>query len=281
MLGISRLKSARARFAAQLLGMGLLFMVAGPVPRALAEDNGCNSGYGNSGIAACTAQITSGSWRGKELVKWYLWRANIYRDMRDYDRALSDFHEALTLDPKANYIRKLRSVVYSEQIAALAARQLAQPQPVPPEPSPVTVPTAAPVQPAPLASNPPPTPAVTPPALPTPLVNNPTPTPTAMAIAQQTPVANTQAVASNINVVISNENAAQANTHIADLKSQIAVLTEVLSEQAELQKTATDDQRPSVDKAIEAVNAQIEKLRSEYSNVGQVVWCLSHVDQAE
>jgi tetratricopeptide (TPR) repeat protein len=48
-------------------------------------------------LAACTAAIGSGKWRGKAA---YNNRGNAYFAKKDYDRAIADYTEAIRLDPK-------------------------------------------------------------------------------------------------------------------------------------------------------------------------------------
>ena len=51
-------------------------------------------------VVACTAAIQSGQWSGKDLVWAYVGRGTGYRGKGDLDRAIADFNQAITLDPK-------------------------------------------------------------------------------------------------------------------------------------------------------------------------------------
>jgi len=50
-------------------------------------------------IAACTAVITSGRWKGKELAWAYYVRGNAYRKSGDYNRSIVDLTSAIKAEP--------------------------------------------------------------------------------------------------------------------------------------------------------------------------------------
>jgi S1-C subfamily serine protease len=51
-------------------------------------------------ISGCTAVIQSGRWTGNNLAQAYNWRGIAYGIKGDYDRAITDYNEAIRLDPK-------------------------------------------------------------------------------------------------------------------------------------------------------------------------------------
>jgi tetratricopeptide (TPR) repeat protein len=51
-------------------------------------------------IDGCTASIQSGKWSGEGLSWAYYNRGNAYDDKGDVDRAITDYTEAIRLDPK-------------------------------------------------------------------------------------------------------------------------------------------------------------------------------------
>lgn len=52
-------------------------------------------------VAACTRQIKSGRWQGRNLAITYLNRGNLYKANGAYDQAIADYDEAIRLDPKS------------------------------------------------------------------------------------------------------------------------------------------------------------------------------------
>ncbi len=66
-------------------------------------------------IAACTAVIKSGRWRGKDLVWAYEHRGNAYYDSGDNDRAIADYTEAIRLDPKEAFAYNDRGNAYQQK----------------------------------------------------------------------------------------------------------------------------------------------------------------------
>src|SRR5579862_4403656 len=57
----------------------------------------------DSAIEACTAAIQSGNWSGKGLAWTYNNLGKAYYMKQDYNRALSEYNEALQLDPNDAY----------------------------------------------------------------------------------------------------------------------------------------------------------------------------------
>jgi tetratricopeptide (TPR) repeat protein len=54
---------------------------------------------GDEKIAACTAAIAAGSWQGREFAPLYLNRGQAHLDYLDLNLALTDFNQAIRLDP--------------------------------------------------------------------------------------------------------------------------------------------------------------------------------------
>ena len=75
---------------------------ATPAIAGIAEDTELCSSSSNPDekIAACTRQISSGRWTGRNLATSYINRGGAYSDRGDYERAIADFNEAIRLDPK-------------------------------------------------------------------------------------------------------------------------------------------------------------------------------------
>jgi tetratricopeptide (TPR) repeat protein len=63
-------------------------------------------------IAACSRQINSGRWKGRDLANTYNNRGVGYRIKGDYDRAFADLNEAIRLDPKFQTAYRNRGVAY-------------------------------------------------------------------------------------------------------------------------------------------------------------------------
>ena len=59
-------------------------------------------------IVACTQSINSGKWKGHNQAVNYNNRGNAYRRKGDNDRAIADYTQAISLDPKdADYYLSL------------------------------------------------------------------------------------------------------------------------------------------------------------------------------
>jgi lipoprotein NlpI len=74
-------------------------------------------------IAACTRAINSGRWSGPGLAWAYNGRGNAYRAKGDNDRAIADYSEALSIDPKyfPAYFSRGRLYLYGGSIAKAQA----------------------------------------------------------------------------------------------------------------------------------------------------------------
>src|SRR5262245_37976109 len=98
-----------------------MFMLAGflaaPAVADFAEDTKlCNGGANlDERIAACTRQISSGRWKGRDLSVTYNNRGYAYRNKGDYDRAIADHNEAIRLDPKNASAYSYRGLAYDEK----------------------------------------------------------------------------------------------------------------------------------------------------------------------
>jgi tetratricopeptide (TPR) repeat protein len=100
------------RYSVLLIGAAVFLTLANPasVSRAVAGDAGnqpgpdvgetCVHGTGDEQIAACTASIESGRWSGKTLVWAFGNRCFAYNNKGEFDRAIADCNQALSLDPK-------------------------------------------------------------------------------------------------------------------------------------------------------------------------------------
>jgi lipoprotein NlpI len=67
---------------------------------AIAEDD-CHDLNGDAAIAACTRDIKSGKWKGgHDLAIKYYNRGTEFDEKGDDDRAISDYNQAISLDPK-------------------------------------------------------------------------------------------------------------------------------------------------------------------------------------
>jgi tetratricopeptide (TPR) repeat protein len=80
----------------------LIGLVPAPSTADFAEDTKlCGSSSNpDEKIAACTRQISSGRWTGRNLASAYTARATGYYRKNDYDRAIADYTEAIRIDPK-------------------------------------------------------------------------------------------------------------------------------------------------------------------------------------
>ena len=104
------------RFSVLLVWVAGCLMLAGPVSvsRAGADDRDtCDRGTGDEAIAACTRLINSGRW--PDLARSYTNRGNAYDDKGDHDRAITDYNEAIRLDPKDANAYVTRGNAYDEK----------------------------------------------------------------------------------------------------------------------------------------------------------------------
>ena len=82
---------------------------------AAAEGNLCSYGSGDAAIADCTRAIQSGRFSGHALALKFINRGVEWRLKGDYARALSDYDEAIRLDPKYADAYYDRCVAYNRQ----------------------------------------------------------------------------------------------------------------------------------------------------------------------
>src|SRR5262249_22601481 len=64
------------------------------------------------GIRSCTAAIQSGMWSGKGLSWAYVNRGNAYGRKKDYDHAIANYDQAISLDPTLALAYYSRGSVY-------------------------------------------------------------------------------------------------------------------------------------------------------------------------
>jgi tetratricopeptide (TPR) repeat protein len=78
----------------------LLAAVVGSCGGAAAEEDVCAYGSGDAAIADCTRAIQSGRFTGHALALKFSNRGVEWRLKGDYERAISDYDDAIRLDPK-------------------------------------------------------------------------------------------------------------------------------------------------------------------------------------
>jgi tetratricopeptide (TPR) repeat protein len=100
------------RFSVLLVRAAIFLLFASPVAvsRAVAGDvdnqpapddtDTCVHGTADEQIAACTALIQSGRWSGTGLASIFGNRCFAYNNKGEFDRAIADCNQVLTLDPK-------------------------------------------------------------------------------------------------------------------------------------------------------------------------------------
>src|SRR3954470_16739417 len=86
-----------ALISAGLIITGLVGTPAAADDRAVCFNQG---GAPDPAIEACGRLIASGKFKGPELAKVYLWRAEAWKRNRDDTNALADLNESIRLDPK-------------------------------------------------------------------------------------------------------------------------------------------------------------------------------------
>ncbi len=88
--------------------------LAGPAAAQQQQDI-CATGSGDVAIAACTQAIESGRFRGHELALKFSNRGVEWRLKQDYARAVSDYDEAIRLDPDYADAYYNRCIAYNRQ----------------------------------------------------------------------------------------------------------------------------------------------------------------------
>jgi tetratricopeptide (TPR) repeat protein len=88
-----------------IVAIGLFVTASVFAGSAIADDaQTCADASGDVAIAACTQSIESGQFTGHNLAIIYYTRGTAYNEKGDNDRAIVDYTEAITLNPKdANY----------------------------------------------------------------------------------------------------------------------------------------------------------------------------------
>jgi tetratricopeptide (TPR) repeat protein len=90
------------------------FCLSGSFACHAAEDL-CAHGSGDGAIAACTKDIESGRFRGHALAIKYNNRGALWGSLREYDRALTDYADAIRVDPKYADAYYNRCVAYNRK----------------------------------------------------------------------------------------------------------------------------------------------------------------------
>ena len=80
-----------------------------------AAEDVCSVGVGESGIAACTKEIESGRFKGHALAIRYNNRGVLWGAQHEYDRALTDYGDAVRVDPKYADAYYNRCVAYNRK----------------------------------------------------------------------------------------------------------------------------------------------------------------------
>jgi len=80
-----------------------------------AAEDACAHGSGDIAIAACTKDIESGRFRGHTLAIKYNDRGVIWSAMKEYDRALTDYGDAIRVDPRYADAYYNRCVAYNRK----------------------------------------------------------------------------------------------------------------------------------------------------------------------
>lgn len=94
----------------------LAVALSGAVSPAHAQNSDvCVKGQGDAKLAACSAVIASGRWRGRDLAWAYNNRGNAYRDKGAPDRAIADYNEAIRLDPRDALAYNNRGNAYGDK----------------------------------------------------------------------------------------------------------------------------------------------------------------------
>ena len=103
----------------------LKLVLLAPARADFADDQRvCNDWKAPEAVLACTRQIQSGQWRGRDLAISYTHRGYAYGAKGDYDRAIADFNESIRLNPNYALAYKGRAVSYCEGFQTPAARNV-------------------------------------------------------------------------------------------------------------------------------------------------------------
>ena len=80
-----------------------------------AAEDACAHGSGDIAIAACTKDIESGRFRGHTLAIKYNNRGVLWSAQKEYDRALTDYGDAIRVDPRYSDAYYNRCVAYNRK----------------------------------------------------------------------------------------------------------------------------------------------------------------------
>ncbi|KAF0097265.1 MAG: hypothetical protein FD144_5257 [Rhodospirillaceae bacterium] len=101
MAGLSIGRAIRGSLSGALVVLGVLVTDSAARAQSQEADEQCREAYvgRQQTIEICSALIDSGSVAGKDLAAAYNQRGKAYTSQRQYDRAISDFDEAIRIDP--------------------------------------------------------------------------------------------------------------------------------------------------------------------------------------
>ena len=98
-----------------LIALLLLFISFNPTPSWADYVDDCVKARGEISIRGCTRAIKSGRWKGPNLAWAYSNRGSAYDDKGQYDRAIADYGEAITLNPNDAIAYNNRGVAYRKK----------------------------------------------------------------------------------------------------------------------------------------------------------------------
>jgi lipoprotein NlpI len=94
-------------------GVLVLFMIFSSLPAASADD--CTNSSGDVAIAACSDRISSGKFKGHSQAANYYNRGIEYNNKGDTARAIADYNQAISLDPKLASAYNNRGNIYQRK----------------------------------------------------------------------------------------------------------------------------------------------------------------------